>query len=164
MVTPRTYAQFVKRCPDCKDWKPAEAFPRNRRMKDGRHTYCKECNNARSRESRERLHGGTRHYHLTRRYGIGAAEVDAMISNQGGVCVVCGRPDPQHVDHDHVTGNVRGILCFNCNGGLGQFADDQDRLIEAARYLDAAGVVGPDARELHEAAVARARSLVSSPG
>ncbi|HEY0699832.1 MAG TPA: endonuclease domain-containing protein [Micromonospora sp.] len=38
----------------------------------------------------------------------------------GGACAVCGDPDPQHVDHDHRTGWVRGILCFNCNGGLGR--------------------------------------------
>lgn len=133
-------------------------------MRDGRHTYCKDCNNARSKESRERLHGGSRHYHLKRRYGIGAADVDALIAEQGGVCAVCGRPDPEHVDHDHVTGIVRGILCFNCNGGLGQFGDDQDRLIAAAHYFDAAGVVPTDARELHEAAIARARSLARTPG
>jgi hypothetical protein len=80
------------------------------------------------------------------------------------VCAVCGRPDPEHVDHDHATGKVRGILCFNCNGGLGQFGDDQDRLIAAALYLDAAGVVPERACELRNAAVARARSLVGVSG
>lgn len=154
----------MKRCPDCGETKPLEAFPRNRNCKDGRHVYCKRCNNARSRESRQRLHGGSRHYHLKRRYGIGADEFDEMVAAQGGACAVCGRPDPEQVDHDHVTGRVRGILCFNCNGGLGQFADDVDRLIAAALYLDAAGIVKDDVRELRERAVARARRLVSVPG
>lgn len=154
----------MKRCPDCKQFKPLEDFPRNRNCKDGRHTYCKVCNNARSKESRDRLHGGSRHYHLKRRYGIGADEVDAMITEQGGVCAVCGRPDPEHVDHDHATGAVRGILCFNCNGGLGQFGDDQDRLVSAALYLDNAGVVPEHTRELRDAVVARARSLVGASG
>jgi hypothetical protein len=126
----------LKRCPDCGQRKPLTEFPRNRRSKDGRHSYCKPCHNARGKETKDRLYGGSRHYHLKRRYGIGAAEVDAMIAAQGSACLVCGRPDPEHVDHDHETGAVRGVLCFNCNGGLGQFGDDPDRLRSAARYLE----------------------------
>jgi hypothetical protein len=100
--------------------------------------YCKPCHNARGRESRERHHGSTRHYHLKRRYDIGADDVRLLIEAQGGRCLICGREDPEHVDHDHDTGLVRGILCFNCNGGLGQFGDDVDRLAGAIAYLDAA--------------------------
>ena len=117
----------MKQCPDCDQWKPLDDFPRNRNSRDGRHTYCKACHNARGDETRQRLYGGGRHYHLKRRYGIGAADFDRMVIEQGGVCAICDRPDPEHVDHDHVTGRVRGILCFNCNGGLGQFGDDGDR-------------------------------------
>jgi hypothetical protein len=59
------------------------------------------------------------------------------VLRQDGVCAICGRPNPEHVDHDHETGAVRGILCFNCNGGLGQFRDSIDALLSAASYLDA---------------------------
>ncbi|HEY8215763.1 MAG TPA: endonuclease domain-containing protein [Acidimicrobiia bacterium] len=144
----------MKRCPDCGEWKPLDEFPRNRRTRDGRHAYCKPCHNARCRETRERLYGGSRHYHLRRRYGFGAAEVDELIEGQGGVCPICGRPDPEHVDHDHVTGVVRGVLCFNCNGGLGQFGDDPVRLVEAAAYI--ARTTSP---ELDQQARARAAAL-----
>ncbi|WP_240955685.1 endonuclease VII domain-containing protein [Micromonospora sp. HNM0581] len=59
----------------------------------------------------------------------GIAELPA---EQSGVC---GDLDPEHVDHDHRTGWVRGILCFNCNGGLGQFRDSRTRLARAITYL-----------------------------
>jgi hypothetical protein len=138
----------MKRCADCKQYKSYEEFPRNKNTKDGYHCYCKACNNARNYESRERLHGGSRHYHLKRRYGIGAD--DEFVRQQGGVCAICGRADPEHVDHDHETGDVRGILCFNCNGGLGQFRDSIDALVAAAAYLDT--------RDAEIAALARTRA------
>ncbi|MEU8007743.1 endonuclease domain-containing protein [Catellatospora sp. NPDC049111] len=46
-----------------------------------------------------------------------------------------GTPGSEHVDHDHEFGNVRGILCFNCNGGLGQFKDNEQSLARAIEYL-----------------------------
>jgi len=151
----------VKRCPDCGEIKPLEQFPRNKNSKDGRHSYCKPCHNARGKETYERLYGGTRHYHLKRRYGIGADEFDELVRQQGGVCAICGRPDPEHVDHSHETGAVRGILCFNCNGGLGQFRDSTDSLLAAARYLDAHDV---SMRALTQRTHERARALVEVSG
>ena len=120
-----------KRCTDCGLTKPVQLFSRNKNTKDGFHCYCKDCNNARSRESRARLHGRSRHYHLKHRYGIGADDFDRLVDEQGGMCAICRRPDPEHVDHAHDTGEVRGILCFNCNGGLGQFRDSVDALRSA---------------------------------
>ena len=124
-----------KRCPDCRELKALDSFPRNKNSKDGRHAYCKPCHNARGHETRQRLYGGGRHYHLKRRYGIGAAEVEDLIQAQGGVCAVCRERSPEHVDHDHVTGKVRGVLCFGCNGGLGQFQDNIDWLAHAIDYI-----------------------------
>jgi len=159
VVTPRRQNWTMKRCPDCGEWKPAGEFPRNRRTKDGRHPYCKPCHNARGRETRERLYGGSRHYHLVRRYGIGAAAVDELIRRQAGVCPICGKPDPEHVDHDHATNRVRGVLCFNCNGGLGQFRDDVQALRNAIAYLEDGAETLAGANELVAAARLRARKL-----
>jgi hypothetical protein len=124
----------LKRCPDCEQVKPMEDVPRATKG-SGRHSYGKPCHNARGRDTAQRLHGGTREHHLRRRYGIGEKAFQELLAEQGGVCAICGTPDPQHLDHDHRTGRVRGILCFNCNGGLGQFRDDQSRLAGAITYL-----------------------------
>lgn len=148
-----------KRCPDCGQYKLLDEFPRNKNAKDGRHTYCKPCHNAGGKQTYERLYGGTRHHHLRRRHGIGADEFDELVRVQGGVCAICGRADPEHVDHSHETGAVRGILCFNCNGGLGQFRDSVDALLAAATYLAAHD---PDTVELEDLAHDRARELVVS--
>lgn len=129
-------AKGTRRCPDCRDVLALDAFPRSRNTREGRGTYCKPCHNLRSRETRERLYGGGRHYHLTRRYGISGAEADAMVESQGRRCAVCRERDPGHVDHDHVFGHVRGMTCFNCNGGLGQFRDRIDLLRNAINYLE----------------------------
>ncbi|WP_084000224.1 endonuclease VII domain-containing protein [Actinoplanes utahensis] len=122
-------------CPDCGETKASAEFPRSRNDTGGRGRYCKPCRNARGNETRQRLSGGNRECHPRQRYGIGQAEVDALLAEQGDVCAICGAADPQHVDHDHRTGGVRGILCFNCNGGLGQFRDDPVLLAGAITYL-----------------------------
>jgi hypothetical protein len=62
-------------------------------------------------------------------------EFDEMMAAQEGRCGICGGPDPQHLDDDRRTGWVRGILCDNCNGGLGQFRDSPELLAEAISYL-----------------------------
>ena len=58
-----------------------------------------------------------------------------MLAAQQGVCAICRVAPAKHVDHDHATGAVRALLCFNCNGGLGQFKDDPAVMLAAAEYL-----------------------------
>ncbi|MDX6215898.1 MAG: hypothetical protein QOG99_1482 [Frankiales bacterium] len=116
--------------------KQVAEFPRNKNSRDGWHLYCKPCHNMRSEETRQRLYGGGRHYHLKRRYGIGADDVERMVAEQGGLCAICRQAPAEHVDHCHDKGHVRGILCFNCNGGLGQFRDRVDILKKAIDYLE----------------------------
>ncbi len=77
--------------------------------------------------------------HLKRKYGITPEEYDARLAEQGVGCAVCGRPPKPgkslHVDHDHETGYVRGLLCFSCNAALGHFQDDLDRIDAALIYV-----------------------------
>jgi hypothetical protein len=124
-----------KWCPDCGSVKSLEQFPRTTASRSGRATYCLPCHNLRGRASREKV-GGSRTYHLTRRYGITAEEADEMLAEQGGFCAICQTEPAAHVDHDHATGTVRELLCFNCNGGLGQFKDEPELLRAAADYVE----------------------------
>ncbi|WP_369134934.1 endonuclease VII domain-containing protein [Modestobacter sp. I12A-02662] len=124
-----------KWCPDCGLVRPLSEFPRTRATTSGRYTYCKPCHNARGKASKEKI-GGSQTYHLKRRYGITAVEADAMPAAQGGLCAICRAAPAVHVDHDHATDVVRELLCFNCNGGLGQFRDDPAVLRAAAGYVE----------------------------
>jgi hypothetical protein len=123
-----------KWCPECGAIKPLDQFPRNRSQRSGRGTYCKPCHNRIVRANKE-LHGGERNYRLRRRYGITAEHFDAMLAEQGGLCAICREAPAQHVDHDHKANRVRGLLCFNCNGALGQFRDREDLMLRAVLCL-----------------------------
>lgn len=123
------------KCSDCAVDKPVEEFPRNRNSRTGRGSYCKPCHNARTRANIRRLHGDTRHYHYRQRYGIGRDEVQALKESQGGLCAVCCQREATQVDHDHRTGKVRGILCLNCNAGIGALGDDPRLIYQAIDYL-----------------------------
>jgi hypothetical protein len=125
----------VKRCPRCGRHLPFAQFARNRSSKDGLGSYCRPCHNIVTRENRIRKHGSGRNYLAKYRYGIEAEVADALITAQGFFCPVCKLQLPEHIDHDHVTGRVRGVLCFNCNGALGRFEDDVPRLKRAIEYL-----------------------------
>jgi hypothetical protein len=78
------------------------------------------------------------HYHV-RQYGISAAEYDALLKKQNGACAVCRRRSKERlcVDHCHLTGMIRGLLCRRCNLALGILKDDQGSLIAAVAYLGA---------------------------
>jgi len=80
-----------------------------------------------------------RHMKLRGKYGIGISDYSRMLVAQDGRCAIChGEPNGHgdlHVDHDHATGRVRGLLCANCNLGLGNLRDSADLLLAAHAYL-----------------------------
>jgi hypothetical protein len=78
--------------------------------------------------------------HLRRKYGIGVDDYERMLLSQDGGCAICGDPGPDtgslHVDHDHASRHVRGLLCVSCNNALGAFRESFDIFQAAADYLD----------------------------
>jgi len=81
-----------------------------------------------------------RRYALKRIFGITPEQWTEMFGDQNGCCAICGRPQMDfkkrfHVDHDHETGKVRGLLCYRCNSMLGMACDDPVRLQAAISYL-----------------------------
>lgn len=72
---------------------------------------------------------------LRRAYGIRWADREAMYVAQGGRCASCWAGPAEHIDHDHATGRVRGLLCGPCNLLLGHAGDDPARLAAAIAYL-----------------------------
>jgi hypothetical protein len=89
---------------------------------------------------REKAQLRKRRFELAK-YGLTVEEYDNLLAKQGSRCAVCGTADPQYrsgpssarwcVDHDHVTGKIRGLLCHPCNRAIGMLADDA-KIIEAA--------------------------------
>ena len=77
-------------------------------------------------------------YHISRKYKLSVDDYKNMVSMQRGKCAICGGDNDGkklHVDHDHVTGIVRELLCNKCNHGLGNFVDDIELLKKAELYL-----------------------------
>jgi hypothetical protein len=74
-----------------------------------------------------------------RRYGLSQVEFDSLLKKQGGRCAICKTEDwngkGPHIDHDHKTGKVRGVLCSNCNAAVGMVKDDLKIARGLAKYI-----------------------------
>jgi hypothetical protein len=80
-----------------------------------------------------------RRTYLKRKFGMTPEQYDVMLRRQGGVCTICEQPPRERqwldIDHEHKTGRVRGLLCRDCNQGLGKFREDPMLLAAAAGYV-----------------------------
>lgn len=129
----------MKRCPRCDTTKAKEFFGRNRSNADGRQVYCRDCQNRSVREWNAAHPEAVRARQFRRKYGITLDDYEQMLDAQGGVCAICRnecvRREVLSVDHDHETGEVRGLLCHRCNTAIGLLDDDPDRLAAGQMYL-----------------------------
>lgn len=130
----------MKCCNRCGIGKSVEDFYRSSRSGDGRQGYCKACDKVR-RETPERMEAKKRSAWLAqlRKYGTSEAEYQQMFERQMGLCLICQKPENNiklAVDHDHATGEVRGLLCKRCNMAIGLLDDDPHIVTRAALYLN----------------------------
>jgi len=145
----------MKTCSICKEAKEPTAFSQQKGTPDGLRYYCKVCDSIRYREWREKnrvkialdmraYRQSNREkfvdYELKKSYGLPHGSYRNMLDAQEGKCAIChaeqaGGRGRFHVDHCHSTGKIRGLLCNNCNNGLGKFKDEVALLRLAIEYL-----------------------------
>jgi hypothetical protein len=106
-------------------------------QRDNRERYLE---NLKRRHQRPDVKRRERDAYLQRTHGITIDEYDALLAEQGGVCAICEKPPRSdislHVDHNHETGQRRGLLCWPCNSAIGNAGDDPVRLMALASYLN----------------------------
>lgn len=133
-----------KICRKCKEAKPLAMFSKGgKSTPDGLAGWCKPCmksyaadyykkNTAKMRESARA--SGLRCY-----FNLSVEDYENMYRAQNGVCAICSKlcisGRRLAVDHDHATGQIRGLLCYRCNSGLGYFKDSLENLSSAIDYL-----------------------------
>lgn len=88
-------------------------------------------------KNKDRISVQHREAHLKRQYGMSISDYEVMYKSQNGLCGICGGVPlgKLHVDHDHKTSEVRGLLCSPCNKALGLFRDDPETMKRAISYL-----------------------------
>ena len=140
-----------KECSTCKSTKAAGEFSHKSGTRDGLQPECKSCAKVRNHNKRKKRLAENVDYeverHLQRAFGMSLKEYREMEEEQNHCCAICGTTNPGTrkrngasqsrfcVDHDHETGEIRGLLCTNCNRGIGLLGDTLERLEAAAAYL-----------------------------
>lgn len=145
----------MKLCKRCNLEKALSDFFGNKKRKDGVSTYCKICQleYQRSRYANPEVYKqrqmdrteylknrkeSVRKWYLKTTYGMTPGDYQRLFDSNDGKCWICFQPKDYwlHVDHNHVTGQIRGLLCNTCNRSLGLFKDDKNILRKAAEYLE----------------------------
>lgn len=146
---------YGRECNSCKTFMPWDSFHSQPKGLNNKRGQCKKCSrkyldNWRMKNPEKSRRIGWAH-ELKRLYGITIDEYFSILESQNNRCAICqcdgnltvdgseliknGKPTKLHVDHDHNTGKVRGILCNSCNRGLGSFRDNKLIVELAVKYL-----------------------------
>lgn len=128
-----------KFCNKCKTEKDISEFSKRSDRPLGVQSGCKECHKQLNKDWLSKNRVRRQNDWLQFRYGISLEERNTKLSLQKGQCAICLKPFGEfsrpNVDHNHETGQVRGLLCQNCNAGLGMFQDSSKLLELASAYL-----------------------------
>lgn len=133
----------MKICKECNQDLPLESYSKDNLYKDKLHIRCKLCKSRKAKEAYRKNPERWRGYILKKKYGISYEMYELILKNQNYKCAICLTDSPKRtnngalwvVDHDHNTGQVRGVLCNTCNLGLGYFHDSTENLSNAIEYL-----------------------------
>ena len=130
-----------KFCPKCEQMLPRTEFYKDSARKEGITAYCKPCKTAVNQNWRDNNPKEYKQSQLRQRrkreYGLSDEDMQKKLNFQQHKCEICkiGIGWDCHDDHDHLTGQVRGLLCSTCNTGLGMFKDNSVILGNAINYL-----------------------------
>jgi len=132
----------MKKCRRCLVEKAISEFCHHPDTRGGLQSHCRKCQNEARRARRKTNPILFRNEWYQRAYGITADDYAQLLKVQSGKCKICGAMlagDKRHrvlsVDHNHETGQVRGLLCVHCNHGLAAFRDNPCLLEAAIAYL-----------------------------
>ena len=132
-----------KKCPICGELKERSEFHKWKSRQDGLGAYCKKCSNSKTKkwqkENPDKLLTleQKRAYDRKKNFGISEEQYEQMLVNQNNQCAICKKEIgwESAVDHCHTTDKVRGLLCRNCNLGLGGFKDNIETIKKAILYV-----------------------------
>ena len=135
------YKNMTKVCKICGVSGPHGTYVHARNGRTYAQSRCKSCASGEftKRTQSVRKSDGARLTRLkqqSRTWKLDVVELEGMLWVQDNKCAICSVPDPDSVDHDHVTGKIRGFLCRHCNLGLGHFRDSEESLKSAVAYLE----------------------------
>lgn len=137
---------MIRSCKKCNTSKDITEFRKAKGCDFGYTHVCKTCSNLRSLSryksvgQRKRKLETNRDRHLRIKYGITDVDYVNMFNEQKGVCPVCTevlelRDSSTHIDHNHTTGKVRGLLHISCNLSLGLIKENFDTALRLAKYI-----------------------------
>lgn len=104
-----------------------------------RSSYCYSCSREMDRARQHQRAPQRRLYNVQRRYGLSPTIYETLKKAQNHACAICGGGSGSrdwHIDHDHKTGEIRGLLCHGCNVAIGLLNDDPHQLRAALNYLE----------------------------